>query len=1171
MHPYFLINDNNDEKFILSTIYDIAFKPDGTELIAAADCKVLVYDASDGTLLKSLKGHKDIVYAVTYSHTGELIASGSADKSVIIWNDIHEGTLKYSHNESIQCIAFNPFSNTLISCSISDFGLWQQEDKNVSKYKVFSRCCACGWNSTGEIFAIGMFDGTVSLRSETDGELLHTIIRPGGEPVWALTFASPRLDYSQPSKGKINYAPIYYPGEMLVVTDWTRKISFYNMEGQNVPPNEKDLEFDVFSIAYMCNGNFLIIGGMDRNILLYTREGTCLGCVAIMDSWVTVIKVRPKTNTIVVGCVDGGIACYQLMFSTVHGLHKDKYAYRLNMTDVIIQHLSKQINTRINCGDLVKKVAVYNQKLAIQLTDKVNIYNQVTGDKENEPLDYRLVERINQNFECSLLVICAQHLILCQEKRLQCYDFKGLRQREWIMDSLIRYIKVIGGPPGREAILLGLRNGLICKIFVDNPFPLIIYQLKNAVRCLDISQEKKKLATVDENGVCTTVSLQTKEVLFSEPNSSSVAFNTENENLLCYSGNNILNVKAYEFTPNSQKMQGFVVGFSGKKVFSLHLYQMSTIEVPLTNHLYQYLEKHMYKEAYDIAILGVTENDWAILANDALENFEFDIAKKAFCKIKDCRSLMLIYEVEDMVNKGHSKPEVLGYILAHQGRFREAATVYQQNNLEMNALDMFSDLRMFDEAQECMLKASVDTQKAIIRKKAEWAKLSNNMAIAAQMLVDSEDYDKAIQIMIDNDWLDMILQTLRKVDKGNTELLKTIGYYLIKREEFSVATSIFTSINDVRSLLNMHIVARQWDDAFAICQHNPQYTDIVYLPYARWLAEEGRFDEAQEAYKKSGNISEAFSVLNTLAINALKEKRYMDASYYHWKLATTYLVKSQTSPKYIEKFFEYLRNSDIYYAYETVYKCTTEPFTSIRKENLFNCLRYLILNYEDTPHISRFSILFTFTELCKEFKAYKTTRLALDQLTQLNYPLHYESQIHYSFIDIRAAPFTDNEDLLPLCFKCGLHNPLLGKKSCAQCKTEFLYSFFSFDILPLVEIKISDDITDEEAVDLISKEAGDSGVNTSSIVHSQEKTKDIVLTREQLLMLDKTNCFIQKWPKPLRYRYFVNVLQEINITHCDECYKFFLLDDYEEAILENGCCPFCRKKIAIFSDSDKIL
>lgn len=47
--------------------------------------------------------------------------------------------------------------------------------------------------------------------------------------------------------------------------------------------------------------------------------------------------------------------------------------------------------------------------------------------------------------------------------------------------------------------------------------------------------------------------------------------------------------------------------------------------------MYQYLEKKMYKEAYQIACLGVTENDWRDLAMEALEGMDFETAKKVLC------------------------------------------------------------------------------------------------------------------------------------------------------------------------------------------------------------------------------------------------------------------------------------------------------------------------------------------------------------------------------------------------------------------------------------------------------------------------------------------------------------------------------------------------------------
>ncbi|CAJ1388826.1 unnamed protein product [Effrenium voratum] len=116
----------------------IAFKPDGTQIIVAAGNRVLVYDATDGDLVHSLKGHKESVFCVAYSRHGKKFASGGADKQVIIWTHKAEGILKYNHNESIQCLAYNPVTQQLASGTASDLGLWSPEQKSVSKRKARS-------------------------------------------------------------------------------------------------------------------------------------------------------------------------------------------------------------------------------------------------------------------------------------------------------------------------------------------------------------------------------------------------------------------------------------------------------------------------------------------------------------------------------------------------------------------------------------------------------------------------------------------------------------------------------------------------------------------------------------------------------------------------------------------------------------------------------------------------------------------------------------------------------------------------------------------------------------------------------------------------------------------------------------------------------------------------
>uniref|UniRef100_A0A5F8HKP1 Intraflagellar transport protein 122 homolog n=1 Tax=Monodelphis domestica TaxID=13616 RepID=A0A5F8HKP1_MONDO len=1093
-------------------IYDLAFKPDGTQLILAAGNRLLVYDTSDGTLIQPLKGHKDTVYCVAYAKDGKRFASGSADKSVIIWTAKLEGILKYTHNDSIQCVSYNPVTHQLASCSSSDFGLWSPEQKSVSKHKSSSKITCCSWTNDGQYLALGMFNGIISIRNK-NGEEKVKIERPGGalSPIWSICW--------NPSRDEHN--------DILAVADWGQKLSFYQLSGKQVG-KDRPLNFDPCCISYFTKGEYILLGGSDKQVSLFTKDGVRLGTIGDQSSWVWTCKVKPDSNYVVIGCQDGTISFYQLIFSTVHGLYKDRYAYRDSMTDVIVQHLITEQKVRIKCKELVKKIAIYKNRLAIQLPERILIYELYSDDSSD--MHYRVKEKIVKKFECNLLVVCSDHIILCQEKRLQCLSFGGTKEREWQMESLIRYIKVIGGPPGREGLLVGLKNGQILKIFVDNLFAIVLLKQATAVRCLDMSASRNKLAVVDENDTCLVYDIHTKELLFQEPNANSVAWNTQCEDMLCFSGGGYLNIKASNFPVHQQKLQGFVVGYNGSKIFCLHVFSMSAVEVPQSAPMYQYLDRKMYKEAYQIACLGVTDADWRELAMEALEGLEFETAKK------------------DFLGSGDPKET-----------------------------------------------------KMLITKQADWARNINEPKAAVEMYLSAGEHIKAIEISGDHGWVDMLIDIARKLDKAEREPLLLCAHYFKKLDNPGYAAETYLKIGDLKSLVQLHVETQRWDEAFALGEKHPEFKDDVYVPYAQWLAENDRFEEAQKAFHKAGRQSEAVKVLEQLTHNAVVESRFNDAAYYYWMLSMQCLdiaqVDKNQKKEMLVKFHHFQHLAELYHVYHSIQRYTEEPFSFHLPETLFNISRFLLhsLSKETPLGISKVNTLFTLAKQSKALGAYKLARHAYDKLQGLQIPARFQKSIELGSLTIRSKPFHDSEELVPLCYRCSTNNPLLNNLGnvCINCRQPFVFSASSYEVLHLVEFYLEEGITDEEAVALIDLEAPrltkkerkwQEIANNNSQTLRLDETVDrieeddpftaklsfeqggsefvpVVVNRAVLRSMSRRDVLIKRWPRPLQWQYFRSLLPDASITMCPSCFQMFHSEDYELLVLQHNCCPYCRRRI----------
>jgi intraflagellar transport protein 122 len=137
--------------------------------------------------------------------------------------------------------------------------------------------------------------------------------------------------------------------------------------------------------------------------------------------------------------------------------------------------------------------------------------------------------------------------------------------------------------------------------------------------------------------------------------------------------------------------------------------------------MYQYLDRKLYREAYEVACMGVTEADWSELAHEPVNALELDIATQAFQRIQDYKYLELMESIANQKWLGGPQANInhnvfIGDILAWQGKFNEAACLNRKCGRSDKAVALFTDLRLFNQAQEYLSGDSTTERMNILKK-----------------------------------------------------------------------------------------------------------------------------------------------------------------------------------------------------------------------------------------------------------------------------------------------------------------------------------------------------------------------------------------------------------------------------------------------------------------------
>jgi intraflagellar transport protein 122 len=194
---------------------------------------------------------------------------------------------------------------------------------------------------------------------------------------------------------------------------------------------------------------------------------------------------------------------------------------------------------------------------------------------------------------------------------------------------------------------------------------------------------------------------------------------------------------------------------------------------------------------------------------------------------------------------GTKNDVLLGFLNAYQSKFTEAAKYFRKAGEENLAMSMFTDLRMFEMAKEYLSGGDMD-KNGIVLKQAEWAMRNGDAKTAAELYISARQFNKAIDICGKNNWAEMLLEIVRKLDKADRDALSKCGEYFKTMNMPNFASEVYEKMGNIKELIELRIQSLQWDEVFALAKKYPDINNMALYKYGQWLAENDRFEEAQK-------------------------------------------------------------------------------------------------------------------------------------------------------------------------------------------------------------------------------------------------------------------------------------------------------------------------------------